>query len=168
MRRRTVRIIAFIAGALLLLIGAPAAERALLVPDPGLKLGGQLSKVQEEAIGSAKDVSTLLINWAFILIGFNAWFMRRSIESARPLPAVQKLACATGVVTAAASIFFGQTALSGVALLLQYDIFSVTNRAIRLPSSCQFIALLLSVASAAVLIIEEVFWPEAPQSRIVV
>jgi hypothetical protein len=168
MNKHIVRLLIFGVASILIVVGVPFAERALLTPDAGVKLGGNLSKVQETAIGSAKDVATLLINWAFALVGFNAWFVRRAIESASAFRPAQKAACALGVIAAVVSVFFGQAALSGIALQLEYDMFSIGNRALRVPASGQFIALLLSVAAAAVLVIDEVFWPAAPTRRAVI
>jgi hypothetical protein len=163
----TSRIVLLALTAFMFICVLPGLEYIFSRPDPEPALNGTLTEPQKGAIATTNSVSTLLINWSFGVIGFNAWVIRRYSDAQNKLPKIRKIATAVSITSAVGSMFFGQLTMSAVGLLLNADMFSLSNRAIRLPASAQFILLLISVATAAICLIDEVFWPAEQRSAVI-
>ena len=161
--RRMMLLSALVAGFVIIL---PILEHALSRADAGIAVNDALSERQKQTITAATNVITLLINWAFAIIGLNAWLIRRHLDKVATLSRFGKAAMGLSVISAVMSVFFGQLALSAIASLLDARLFALSNSAVQAPGGLQFATLITALGAVSVYLIDQIFWPPNSSSLV--
>jgi hypothetical protein len=154
MRRSTLHGLLF-AGFLFLI--AVIAERTVPQPGIGVALMGELSGVQDRQLDLVIDLSKIFMNWTFVVIGANSFFLKAQAEAKVALQTADLLLVQVAIGTAILSLLFGHMVITNVITLLEVDQFRAGNILIARYMTAQYWALISSLV-LTVVAVHRFYW----------
>lgn len=147
MKSSTVHSLLFAA---ILVLVAVLAEWTVPRPGIGAALGGALSEVKSRQLDLIIDLCKLFINWTFVVIGANTFFLKAQAEAKFALGRVDLLLIQGSIGAAILSLLFGHLAITNVIGLLEIDQFQASNVLISRYMTAQYWALVGSLVLMAI------------------